>query len=441
MANIILLACCAFIYWLLAHDKKLRRFSNWTLWIPAIWLAVTCSRSPAQWLSVFGLYQVGGDGSTGNPVDTTFFFGILSISVIVLQRRQIRWGQFAAQNKIIVLIYLFFLCSASWSDLPPTTAKRVVKDFTHVLVALILLSDRNPIQAIQTVFVRVSYFLFPLSIVFIKYFPDIGRVHNRSGSNLFAGVATHKNTLGLMVFCLGLVIVIDLIAYRKKEIAKIHRFIRYSLLAMGIWLLLTCDSVTALVCLIVGIVVVNASQKLGNFKSPGRVFGVVLAMGIVATLIEATFQVASTVMAAFGRDMTLTGRTDIWASVLAAPTNPLLGTGFYSFWTTEMAQPIIEPFGQLNTAHNGFIETYLDGGLIALTLLILWILSAGWQNLKLIVTESLMARLSIAFFTISLLYNNSETNFFRSSPLWFCFLLATIKYHNVNTTRLQRPSE
>ena len=87
-------------------------------------------------------------------------------------------------------------------------------------VALVILTELDPITAFRTIFVRVSYLLFPLSIVFIKYFPGIGRQSAHSGENMFTGVTTQKNSLGEMVFVLSIIILWDFLEIRKTEKIK-----------------------------------------------------------------------------------------------------------------------------------------------------------------------------------------------------------------------------
>jgi len=66
--------------------------------------------------------------------------------------------------------------------------------------------------------VRVSYVLFPLSVVFIKYFPALGRSASRAGENMFTGVTTQKNSLGEMAFVFSIMILWDLVeVYLAQE--------------------------------------------------------------------------------------------------------------------------------------------------------------------------------------------------------------------------------
>ena len=72
-----------------------------------------------------------------------------------------------------------------------------------------------------------------------------------------------------------------------------------------------------------------------------------------------------------GRDATLTGRTDLWKELLAQPLNPLLGPGYQSFWQTPAAAQLGEKFYFIpNQAHNGYLEVYIQTGMISLFLLL-----------------------------------------------------------------------
>ena len=188
------------------------------LWIPGIWLALASSRPTSFWLAQVG---VGGGASSnleGSPVNVIFNGILFLLAIVVLKRRRFNWAQYALANKALFSIYAFYLCSMLWSPFPVPTVKRVVQEFGIALIAPIVLTEKDPAASLRVVFVRVSYILFPLSVIFIRYFPDIGRVVSSvSGTHMLCGVADHKNSLGqlAMVFCL--VLLWDLMETRKHE--------------------------------------------------------------------------------------------------------------------------------------------------------------------------------------------------------------------------------
>ena len=72
-----------------------------------------------------------------------------------------------------------------------------------------------------------------------------------------------------------------------------------------------------------------------------------------------------------GKDPTLTDRTLLWAELLKVDINPLFGTGFESFWLGERFRSFTAShWWAPNEAHNGYLETYLNLGLVGLFLLI-----------------------------------------------------------------------
>ena len=86
-------------------------------------------------------------------------------------------------------------------------------------------------------------------------------------------------------------------------------------------------------------------------------------------------------LGAVGRDPTLTDRTAIWSIVLSMHTNPLVGTGYESFWLGPRLQKVWQLFGAtINESHNGYLEVYLNLGLIGVLLLV-GLLITSYRNI------------------------------------------------------------
>jgi O-antigen ligase len=128
-----------------------------------------------------------------------------------------------------------------------------------------------------------------------------------------------------------------------------------------------------------------------------------------------------------GRNITLTDRTRIWQAVLQQDVNPIFGTGFYSFWMGPRAEAVWETFKGINQAHNGYLETYLNGGFLGLGLLVAWLLAAYKSIQNSLKREIEFARMQFVILIIVILYNFTEATFNRLSPPWLALLLVTIK--------------
>jgi O-antigen ligase len=130
-----------------------------------------------------------------------------------------------------------------------------------------------------------------------------------------------------------------------------------------------------------------------------------------------------------GRDMTFTGRTEIWQRVLSVDINPLLGVGYYSFWMIQRVDWVaLGWMGQLNEAHNGYIETYLNSGLVGLSLLSVLLMTALRRVGKEALCGSEYKAFLLAFILILTIYNFTEAAFNRQSPLWVIGLLVLTVY-------------
>jgi O-antigen ligase len=130
---------------------------------------------------------------------------------------------------------------------------------------------------------------------------------------------------------------------------------------------------------------------------------------------------------AIGKDPTLTDRTKIWAFVLGMHTNPLVGTGYQSFWLGPRLEYFWEfsGLGHINEAHNGYLEVYLELGLIGVFVL-LGFLVAGYRTIcRGLTSGSDTAILGMATWLTLLFYNMSEAAF-ENGLLWTMLMFGAI---------------
>jgi O-antigen ligase len=293
------------------------------------------------------------------------------------------------------------------------------------------MTDKDPVASLKIVFARVSFVLFPLSVVFIKYFPDIGRfVSEVSGTHLLSGVAGHKNLLGqlTMVFCL--ILLWDLMgskSYGTILKQKPERLTRILSLVIGLYLLIICESATALMCFIIGVVMLFISKRLSRMKNLKQLLVVIIFSIFCLLTLEYMFELSNSILSALGRDITLTGRTEIWRVTLEKNTNNLIGHGLGSFWHTIQGESVWREIGMnpLSTVHSGYIETYLDGGVIALFLIAAFLWATGIKALDKLVNRNPIGQLALIFWLLLLISNVTESLFFIPGPLWFTMLLVT----------------
>ena len=173
------------------------------LWVPVIWMFFAGSRLPSQWLGG-PMGQAAQALEDGNPLDRIVYFVLIFLAIFILRSRSFNWGELFKRNLMLGLFLLFALVSVLWSDFGFVTFKRWFRDLGNYLVVLVALSDRRPLEAVSSVLRRVNYFLVPLSIVFIKYYPELGKQYSADGGDMYVGVTTGKNLLGVVCLVSGL---------------------------------------------------------------------------------------------------------------------------------------------------------------------------------------------------------------------------------------------
>jgi len=447
--KLVLLVGIAFVWWLFRMDMRWRRLPSRTLWIVGVWVALASSRSIGFWLWAMGLRGGGSSNLEGDPFSAIFNASLFLVAIVVLNRRGFSWGQFAGANKALFAMFAFFLCSALWSPFPIPTVKRLVQEFGCVLIAPILLTEKDPATSLRVVFTRVSYVLFPLSVVFIRFFPHIGRVVSEvSGSHMLCGVADHKNSLGqlTMVFCL--VLLWDLIETRKGGTAprtKTQRWARLLNLIIGIYLLIISGSATALMCFVLGLGMWFVGKRLARMRNAKTVFVASVMAFICLLSLEQKYRISSRISVAMGRGEGLSGRTQIWEKIMEKNTHHLIGAGFRGFWESSEGESVWRELGtnRLLSSHNGYLEIYVQGGLIGLFLLIAFILSTGLNAADKLVKGDPLGKLAVIFWPVLLIYNVTESAFLQIGILWFAMLLVTLhtrsQYARVRTFTADSP--
>jgi exopolysaccharide production protein ExoQ len=161
-------------------------------------------------------------------------------------------------------------------------------------------------------------------------------------------------------------------------------------------------------------------------KKPWRVY-LLMAVLVAAPFATLFLGIGGGALEGMGRDATLTGRTEIWKDVLSMAGNPLIGTGFESFWLGERANRMWRMFYFHPTqAHNGYIEVYLELGWIGIALLAAIIVTGCRNAVATLHRDPDMGRIRLAYIVVALAYNMTEAGFRMMTLTWFCFLLSAI---------------
>jgi exopolysaccharide production protein ExoQ len=411
--------------WSLIGDKKVSK----ALWIPTLWLFFCLSRSASLWLGTTSpTTDMASAYLEGSPIDRALFIGLEVAALIIVISRGRRVGTVLLQNWPICLFFLYAALSITWSDYPFVTLKHWIKGIGDLMMMLIVLTEQNVPEAIKRLFTRLGFVLVPLSVLFIKYYPQLGRLLNLSWEMEPIGVATQKNGLGELCDFLGLALLWRLrSAYNDREDPNRKRRLLAlgAVLAMVIWLLWTCNSMTSICALSMASMIMFLSTRPAFRRRPASVHFLIVAL-LSCTVYALFFESSGSLIAGLGRNPTLTGRTDIWHAALTVRNSPLVGAGYESFWLGTRLQEMWKaiPGLRVNEAHNGYIEIVLTLGYIGAILLGILIVT-GYRNIIADYrSHPEIASLRMAFLFAAVTNALTEAAFRMMGPPWIAFLLA-----------------
>jgi O-antigen ligase len=416
-ATILVAGFVAYLYWGDIHKIDRDRIS----WAPFAWMFIAGTRFVSGWLHL-GAPEGGVEAyAEGSPLDRTVFLALIVWGVVVLSRRDINWRQLLANNKWLTAYFVYCLLSMAWTDEPMILAKRWLKDLGNPIMALVLLSEARPYEAIVTTVRRLAYFAAPVSVLFIRYYPEFGRGYAAGGGTMYSGVADNKNTLG--VTCLIAGICYTWTHLFKRDLAKYDVVIGTIL----VWLLYEANSKTSLTCTIVAMAILVVSRSSVIERQPTRIVAVTVAGALVYVAADSLFQVKEYVLAMLGRDVTLTNRTELWAVVRGLQKNAMVGTGFMSFWAGDRMATVWKALGPgVNQAHNGYLEQYLNLGYVGVAFIIAVALSTLFIVVKQLKSDYSVGVLRLCVLTTAMLYNYTEASFYGINLMWVLFLAASI---------------
>jgi O-antigen ligase len=374
------------------------------------------------------------------PDRLCLLFLIVGGLLVVMSRRNICWPDLFRRSAWLWLFFLYIGVSVVWTDEPFVSLKRWIKSAGALVMALVLLTEQKPREALASVFRRCCYLLIPLSLVLIKYFPQYGRAYGRwDGVEMWTGVGTHRNGLGQLCALSILFLVVAL--YRKTSsddvTPKSRRKADVGILALAVFLLAgpgaAAYSATSISVTVVGVGMFLGLQRLRRSAGfvAAHLHGVAIASVVGYELLAEPLTNVVTFL--LNRNSDFTGRaTDIWPVVLeAAARHPVFGAGYGGVW--GLGGAISEMVG-VEQAHNGYMDVYLQLGIVGIVLLTAFLLEFCSRVRHEFAMDANWGLFGVAFLAVTLMYNLTETNFFDVYPGTALVLLAMVFGHSGSVT-------
>jgi O-antigen ligase len=426
-----LLITIAVVVLLFRRDIRQQPNVTGALWVPLLWLFIIMTRFVSSWLGMIGIHVGGSSVEAGSPVDALFSGILILAGLRILAVRHLHLGEVVRHNQWLTIFFIWCFLAVFWSDFPFVAFKRWVKILGQPIMVLVLFTEPDFETALTVLLKRLAYVIVPVSICFIKYFPEWGRGFSFwTGQGFNTGITEGKNDLGVDCLILGFFFVWYTLKVWRLEHTKERRneLILCGLFLFGLWWLMNrAQSSTSLVsCLVAILLLIFMGLPMVRKAYIGTY---ILATVALLGLAEYLFTISDFFFQAVGRDRTLTDRTLVWRDCLSIHINPIIGVGFESFWLGERQEIMNSKwFWHPNEAHNGYLETYLNLGLVGLFILIAMIVATFWKARRELLTNFHLGRFRVAFTMVIIVYNWTEASFKALHPMYFLFYLISLDY-------------
>lgn len=180
--------------------------------------------------------------------------------------------------------------------------------------------------------------------------------------------------------------------YRKEKTSTI--FISLFVFSVGFGCVLLTKSRTSLAAMVIGMTAFYAIRFRGmkrlvlvSVVTCGLALG-----GLFMTAVSAQMKGALGNAAAMGRSDdvgSLTGRLPLWEELMEwVVEKPIFGYGFLSMWTAERVEYLGDLFKwEIPHAHNMYLDVTLDGGIVGLSIFLLYLLVALFTSARRFLTN------------------------------------------------------
>lgn len=262
---------------------------------------------------------------------------------------------------LLVAMACWCLVSLVWSDYPWLSLRYGTQLLLTVVIGI-------------TICTRVSARTFMkilLLVMLVAAAASLATGRAREGGMGFLGIYGSKNALAMtmgVLFLASLAMVMD-------RGMRMWRVLAVPGVVMGLGLLVMGNSAGALSAMAVAVAMLGPLLLMRRFSASARV--VIAAMALILVVAGGVLlsTVANALAAAFldltGKDVTLTGRTDLWLTAFGLiAERPLLGVGYQAFWVhgNPLAEDLWAEFGIASRAgfnfHNTPISNMVEIGAI-----------------------------------------------------------------------------
>jgi O-antigen ligase len=322
------------------------------------------------------------------------------------------------QERLLLALLGLVICSTLWSDDPTTTIRRGL-----ALVGTSLFGIYFSLRYDLRSQIRLLAVLCGFSIFWNYVF---GLLHLGHSVDMLPGawfgIYIQKNSLGRMMVLSAIVF------FFLERMYPERRWLARICIALSFLLILLSKSQTALVVFSALLVILSAMLAFRRSVRRGITVLCLTGVAMVGAVYWAVTHIEITTQG-LDRSVSLSGRLTLWIlSVAMALQRPWLGYGYCAFWegadgpSSHIWRAIRWPAPH---AHNGFIDTWLDLGLVGLAFFLVCFAIYVRRALKIVMKSWPDSAWPLAYLSFIFLYNLTESTLLVRDTIFWALYSAT----------------
>lgn len=383
------------------------------------------------------------DGSIPqDPYSPLLFMGIYLVTVILLFRQRKSFLLVVKMDFLIWVLVGIALASAIWTVAPDITFRRGLLLLGTTLFGVYLAMRYSLREQLQLLSLALGLVIL-LSIVFALGLPSSGLMTTQEGgvhAGAWRGVMTHKNILGRLMVLSS--VVFFFVANSHSIANSKYRWLAWIGYLLSFFLVICSTSKTALVVFLALMIIMplyRTWRRNYNQLIPIAI-ALILVIGSAIILFVDNLPFIASYM---GRDLTLTGRTELWSVMFELiQEHPLLGYGFNGFWrdwdsdVTAYLWRTLQwecPYG-----HNGFMDLLAELGILGLAVFFLSLITAYIKGMRFLrITKNIEGLWTLMYLTFLLIYNLSESTLLATNSIFWILYVSTVFSMAIETEQAQ----
>lgn len=365
-----------------------------------------------------------------DPYTPILFLGIYLVTFLLIIQRWKSFVHVAQKDIWIWLLVAIALASALWTVAPDITLRRSLLLLGTTGFGVYLATRYSLREQLQLLAWTFSLVII-LSFVFAIALPSYGLMTFQEGGvheGAWRGIITHKNPLGRLMSMSAMVFL--LLCFDNSGLQRKYRWVVWVGFILSVALIILSTSKTAIIVLLTltAIVPLYRAWRSSYNQIVPLTIAVILVLGSAGTLLLDSLPVIAT---ALGRDLTLTGRTDIWTSMFELIwERPLFGYGFNAVWQ-DWDNPVTaylwrslewpSPYG-----HNGFMDLLAELGLLGLIVFFISYVTAWIKGVLLLrMTKTMDGLWPLIYLSFFLIYNITESTLLTTNSIFWIVYVST----------------